>query len=142
VTNGSLKIVNKSIDGGEDVYLYTYHTAMDIPIWVKNIPALQAKKKNYIKNKRSAIEATEWDGTLLDWFFGTNYVAAGVIAASPFCLMPVSNNYFKQYMKEYKKSCGDYVLTLNEKDRTWHLTNEETEETINPIELFVNSFPE
>ena len=158
MTNGSLKITSVDSNDEEDVYLYTYHTAMDIPKWVKNVPALLAKKKNFISNKKRAIENVRHDGTISDWFFGTSHLAAGVISSSPFCLIPMSVKQFKEYEKENELGGNDYVLTVNEKNGIWKLTSHATEEeikdmldfgeeykaeeTINPIELFVNCYPE
>lgn len=137
----------------EQVFLFTYHTAMDIPKWVKNIPATLAKKKNYLKSKKAATDAVQYDGTIKSWFFYPNFIAAGAIASAPFSLMPSSQQYITDEIQKYGNFFHSYILKINKENKSWTLIRnhevdedeeniEPKEEEIYPIDLFVNSYPE
>jgi hypothetical protein len=149
ITSGRLKIVDSTKET-ETVFLYTYHSAMDVPQWVKHVPSLLASKRSYLKNREEAKDALNWDETLLDWFFCTNLLSAAVIAYRPFTLMPVSSSYNKKYLDK-EEFYYDYLLTINIRNKSWVLENVSKEEIdefefrreeLNPSQLFINSFPE
>jgi hypothetical protein len=152
MTHGCIWI--KSPQHGEkyDVLLHTYHTGMDIPVWVMRVPTLMANCRRFLRDRKSALDVARWDGRTAERFEWPQSVAAALIAVAPECLEYLPGLNDTSDLPEWGGQDAPLVLTLHSPTE-WHLGggedwDEETDTskpfdlTFNPLEMMAANFPE